>query len=644
MATIVTVHGTFAHAEGASAGDAPASPDSLSWWQAGSTFDNEMRDLLDASPAEGSGKIEVSRFEWDGLNSELSRRKAGVRLFRVLQALEARDEPYCVVGHSHGGSVVSWALLEAAARRQALPGLRRWITVGTPFVSMKKERLLFQRLDLMRKVIFVASLILLLMFLVYIAAETASGGRMLFGATFPAVLVITAVMMSLPIIVFYLVLRYLDGRSLLHYRRAVRRRAAENFGPKWVSLTHTDDEAVQGLSFLPGAQLYFFDKSFAVSAITTLSIFALPLMYLLLLTSPSLMVGIGDWLKTNVYESRMNPDAEREIRALREKFAEMRRAQRQQQAQQQGSTAPSSAGRSELWTSYRAARDQLEEKYPDLRQAERTLRFKQRFFEAAGKPCQDGKLCGEGRDLRINSGLLLHLVTDELTSIIGGEDAASPTQRGIVRLLVPAVLVPIIFGVFSLLMMLIIRTLARVVSHGTSTLLNNITNAEVKRAAFGNDTEGEIAVGAVDRPTWIERSPPRLPSGIADLVTDYSNGIANQSLAKFRRAIGQLASAEPKHTAESAITTYFTWKELVHGSYFDVPQFRRLVAQSISRAEAFEPSPQFKAHPDYRSTAQWLAEIEGTPGTVEAPSESPPTSEDKGAVSAVVASTVKRAP
>ncbi len=639
MATIVTVHGTFAHSQGESSNDGPGSSESLAWWQPGSAFDNDMRELLDASPADGSGKIEVTRFEWDGLNSELSRRKAGLRLFQQLRALDATGEPYCVVGHSHGGSVVSWALLESAARKQPLPGLKRWITIGTPFVSMQKERLLFQRLDLMRKVIFVASFILLLMFLVYMAAEAFTGGRMLFGGTFRSVLVVAAVMMSLPIIFFYFVLRYLDARSLLHYRRAVRRRAAEAFGPKWVSLTHTDDEAVQGLAFLPGAQLQFFDKTFAVSAITTLSIFALPLMYLLILTSPSLMVGIGDWLKTNVYDSRMNPDAEREIRELRSRFAEMRRAQRQQT----GGTSEEGR-RSTIWTEYRQARDLLEEKYPDLRQTERTLRFKQRFFEQGGKPCDDGKLCGKGRDLRINSGLLLHLVTDELTSIIGGEDAQNTTQRGIMRVLVPAVLVPIIFGAFSLVIMLLIRSMARAVSHGTSTLLNNITNAEVKRAAFGNDTEGEIAVGALDRPTWIERSPSRLPAGIADLVTDYSNGAASQSLAKFRRAIGQLASAEPKHTADSAITTYFTWKELVHGSYFDVPEFRKLIAQSISRADAFAPSRRFRADPQFANTAQWLAELEGSSGIVATLDETPPSVEDKSAVSAVVASTVKRTP
>ena len=131
---------------------------------------------------------------------------------------------------------------------------------------------------------------------------------------------------------------------------------------------------------------------------------------------------------------------------------------------------------------------------------------------------------------------------------------------------------------------------------------------------------------------------------MANLVTDYSNLAASQSIAKFRHAIGQIAYADPKHTADTAISTYFTWKELVHASYFDVPEFRKLIAQAVSRAEGFAPSAKFKADPDFQRTAQWLAEIEGTPGTTEVPGSGKPDSKDAEAVSAVVASTVKAEP
>ena len=631
MATIVTVHGTFAHTESGGTASATPTPE-LQWWQAGSTFDQDIRASLDAVPGFGEGKLEVARFEWSGENSEMARRKAGKQLFSELRQLEAKGEPYCVVGHSHGGSVIGWALLESAARKQRLDGMKRWITVGTPFVSLKKERLLFQRLDLMRKVVFVASLMLVVMWLVYMLAEALSGERMLFGSVFPTVLLVVGTMMSVPIVFFYFALRYWDGQTLLHYRRAVRQRASTSFAARWLPLTHTDDEAVQGLAFLPGAKLFFFDKAFAVPAITMLSVLTVPLIYLLVLTSPTIMVGIGDLLKTHVYDATAHPEAERALRESRERMALARK-----------SAGGSEAGRRAIWDDYRKMREQLQARFPDLPAAERALRFKQRFFERDGRPCEGGKLCGQGHDIRVNSGLLLHIVTDELSSAIGGE-GVDGRQNWLLRLLLPAVLVPVAFGILALLMMLIIRSFANIISTGASTVLNNITNAEVKRAAFGNDTEGEIALGAVDRPTWIERSPPRLPAALGDLVTTYSNRIASQSLAKFRRAIGQLASAEPKHTADSAITTYFTWKELVHASYFDVPEFRKLVAQTIARADGFAPSRGFQADADFARTAQWLAEIEGAPGTTAQPASSPPDSTDGGAVSAVIASTVKQSP
>lgn len=650
MATVIAVHGTFANVE-SDPGSGTGAAGVRQWWQPGSAFEQELRSLLAPDGAE----LKVEPFTWSGDNSEIARREAGRKLLERLHELEARKETYCLVGHSHGGSVISAALLESAAKREPLAGLKRWITIGTPFVSLQRERFLFTRLDLRRKVIFVASMMLLLMFLIYLVADILSGPGMLIGGSFPGVLAITGGMMSLPAIVCYLVFKYLDSFNLLHYRRSVKARAREHFASRWRSLTHPEDEAVQGLTFLPGAKLSFFDKAFAVQSITLISVFALPLIYLSVLMSPTTMVEIGDWLRTHLYDAHSSPQAEKALRDLRQRLRSP-----QQTLSSQGTTRTASAAsdaspsaeqrtvdaaeRRAFWLQYRNMRRDLETRYPDLRGAERALRFKQRFFEQAGKPCAAGKLCGAGRDLHVNSGLLLHVVTDELSWALGAEEADGWLNRWLWSLLLPAVLVPIISVLVALGIMLLIQAIARVVSDVTSNMLNRLTNAEVKRAAFGNDTEGEIALSAIDRPVWIDQSPPRLPAGVADLVTGYSNAVATQSLAKFRKAIGKFAAADPRQAANSAITTYFTWKELVHASYFDVPEFRKLIAHVLSGAEGFAASPQFRADPDYPRTAQWLAEIEGMKEAPKAPADAKPTASDAGAVAAVVASTVKVEP
>ncbi len=640
MATILAVHGTFAHV-----GSTPAAGGGIDggrqWWQSGSSFEREIGELVEA----GDGPVEVTRFEWSGANSELARREAGHRLLTEMQKLEARNETYCVIGHSHGGSVISAALLEAGARRVKLDHMKRWVTVGTPFVKLAKERWLFARLDLFRKVIFVASMMLFLMFMVYLVADLAGGEPMLFGTTFPGILVAMGLAMSLPVVFFYFLLSYLDRRNLLLYSRSATRRAREAFGSRWLSLAHADDEAIQGLAFLPGAKLYFFDKSFAVPTLTFASVFALPLIYFVMVTSPNAILGIADWLKADVYAARTSPEAQKAVRDLQANIRQARKNAGFKIAAGGPDGQPlSGEERRTAWREYRKARGELAARYPDLPAAERALRFNARFFERNDKPCAGGRLCGEGRDLRINSGLLLHVVTDELTWALGAGDSESRQQRWLWSLVVPAVLVPVIAGLIAFVLMVLIRGAAIAISRGSSNVLNSMTNSEVKRAAFGNDTEGEIAVGAIDRPMWLEKSPPRLPVTLGKLVTDYSNGIASQSLSKFRNAIGQLASADPKHTADTAITTYFTWKELVHSSYFDVSEFRQLVAQAVSRADGFKPSARFKSDASYARTAQWLAEIEGTPGTPAAVADEKPGQKDAEAVAVVLASTVKADP
>lgn len=638
MATIITVHGTFA---------APTAPDpnggltpEPQWWESGSTFEKDMRDLVDAR----DGELNFVPFSWAGDNSEVERRAAGNRLSKVLRDLEAKSEPYCIVGHSHGGSILSDTLLVNSARRRPLANLKRWITVGTPFLKLRKELWLLTRLSLMRKVVFVASMMLLLMFLVYLTATQVDGERALFGSTFPRVWVATGLLASLPALVFYIVLRWLDGRSMLNYHSRTTKRADTSFAPRWLPLSHPDDEAIQGLSLLPDARLDFFDKSFAVSSITLLSVITLPIIYFAILLSPPTMVHIAEWLKAEIYDSNASVDAETALNDLRTQLMAARKGEGEAVTSESGAAVPSPPDRTAAWRQYRQKRNELEQKYPNLDAIERGMRFKRRFFQKNGQPCEGGTLCGGGRDLAVNSGLLLHVVTDELSWALGAADLEDRRKRWFWSLLVPAIVVPAILGAVALVLMVFIQGIATFVSALASKALNSITNSEVKRAAYGNDTEGEVAIGALDRPTWIEKSLPRLPAQVADLITDYSNAAASLSIAKFRHAIGQIRFAVPPHTADTAISTYFTWKELVHASYFDVPEFRKLIAQAISRAEGFAPSEKFRTDPDFARTASWLDTIETSPGTTDEPSDRDPTPQDAKAVAAVVGSTVKASP
>jgi len=611
VATVVTVHGTFAHS-GGTADALNIDPESeAQWWQQGSAFEADIKALV--AGADGT-PVDVVPFAWSSLNSEIDRRNAGSALLRLMRGLDAQGEPYCVVGHSHGGSVIASALIESVARKRPLTHLKRWITVGTPFVGMRKERFLFTRLTLPRRVMFVASLMLFMMFLFYVGGELFANEFRVRGERYVRALLFNGVMMTLPILVFYTVFRFLDGRELMGYGRGAVQRARDHYGDKWLPLCHKDDEAVQGLRYLPKVQYRFFDRDFATSTLTKAAVVVLPLAYLLVVTSPGIMLGISDFLQTRVYGVQEFADddaaatqARQELRALQERMRVAREA-----AESGGFDAAAAEEARQRMRGIRlqmqAKRQILQRQFPEFAAVERAQRFKRRFLMRDGKPCEGGRLCGGGHDYALNSKLLFHVVTDELSSAVVDDGLFSGALGNALRLLVPVVLVPLVFAMIALGVLAVIEYIAAFVSALLSRSLNALTLSEMKRSTFGNDTEGEVVLGADYGPSWLEPVTCLLPDDVSHEITDHSNAMASQSLAKFRNAISTLAFSEEDNKG-GLITHYLSWKELVHTCYFDVASFRKMVALSICQAEGFMPTEAFLADAGFARTGQWVADL-----------------------------------
>jgi hypothetical protein len=612
VATVVTVHGTFVHSAGTADALNIGEPGEAQWWQQGSTFEADLKSMVEG--ADGR-PVDVVPFTWSSLNSEMDRRNAGAALLKKLRELDARAEPFCVVGHSHGGSVIASALIDSVASRRPLNHLKRWITVGTPFVGMRKERFLFTRLTLTRKVLFVASLMLFMMFLFYVVGELFANGFQARSERYYTGLAFSGLMMTLPIAFFYLVFRYFDGKELKGYSKGAVQRAQQYYADKWLPLCHKDDEAVQGLRYLPKVKLHFFEKDFATSMLTKASIIALPLAYLLVVTSPTIMLGISNFLQTRVYD--VQEFAEEDSAATQARDELFKLGQRMRQMREQGETNaldPAAAeearrGADNLRQQLRAKRQQIEQNFPQFADVERAQRFKRRFLQRDGKPCEGGQLCGGGHDYALNSKLLFHVVTDELSSAVVDDTYLGGRAGGLVRLLLPIILVPSAFAVLALAILAVIEYLAGIVSLYLSRGLNHLTLAEVKRSTFGNDTEGEIVIGADYGPSWLEPVTCLLPVDVSDSISARSNAMASESIAKFRNAISTLAFAEGEDTKQGLITNYLSWKELVHTSYFDVPEFRKIIAAAIGQSEGFRPSLSFEIDTDYERVALWLADL-----------------------------------
>ncbi len=139
----VTVHGT---------GDQTTDAAEPKWWEPKSEFSQQ---LLDEA---GGGKVRP--FMWDGKNDEISRRDAAQELNWRLREYEDRGDQVVLIGHSHGGSVIATALKLASADERDFSNIKSVITIGTPYIGMKKQNQIWERLGLFGQLAWLYSIFL----------------------------------------------------------------------------------------------------------------------------------------------------------------------------------------------------------------------------------------------------------------------------------------------------------------------------------------------------------------------------------------------------------------------------------------------------------------------------------------------------
>ena len=223
MSVVIAVHGTFAN--GPAAGD--------SWWQTGGPLEADIKRYVRAQ----TGEVSVQPFAWDGANSEASRWKAARSLFELALSLEKKSEHYCIVGHSHGGSVIAYMLSLAMLRGNQLPGLSMWSTIGSPFMMVRPNGSLFNRLLPYEKLIFLA---------------TSIGGLLAFllfslRATWPTFSHWEFFACAIPAILAYAVLWQLDRTRQFHTRHGHILNVNSSFAARGLCFYHANDEAINSI-------------------------------------------------------------------------------------------------------------------------------------------------------------------------------------------------------------------------------------------------------------------------------------------------------------------------------------------------------------------------------------------------------------
>jgi hypothetical protein len=273
MATIITVHGTFA----------AGTEDGEDWWQRGSAFERDIRKLVETQ----DGILHFQPYIWDGANSELSRRAAAKGLSARVSDLNNRNEPYCLIGHSHGGSVVARTVFDLCADKATAKMLSRWITVGTPFVSMTKRKLLVSRLGLFGKTLYLTCFLLCMWAAaLYIhGATTPFYARKLarredINVDWDASLVIRIcfiiVIFSLPFLLAHLCFLFVERRKMRIHSKKRWKAFTLWAGSRWAGFWHVADEAMQGLKSAPQISFPIFSDRFLVAPLSLATVFASP--------------------------------------------------------------------------------------------------------------------------------------------------------------------------------------------------------------------------------------------------------------------------------------------------------------------------------------------------------------------------------
>ncbi|MCI5048414.1 MAG: hypothetical protein MRY59_13010 [Aquisalinus sp.] len=245
MTTIVTVHGT-------NAGDESDTGDQ--WWQQGSEFQNKLSEYVEAP----DGHLEFKPFHWGvGPNSELKRRDAGNDLRRTMLELEKEEEPYAVIGHSHGGSVLNHALFSVYAKNLSLPKMKSWVTVGTPFIRTVRDGWFFSRFNTVGKMGLIIASAFFVAALIYIAdmlrrghsfseyADALSGNSR--SAVASDFLMFTIVNIAIGVGIVLLARAY-GARGRKRNSPYHQNSFLTQFRERWFALSHPRDEAINGLS------------------------------------------------------------------------------------------------------------------------------------------------------------------------------------------------------------------------------------------------------------------------------------------------------------------------------------------------------------------------------------------------------------
>ncbi len=168
----------------------------------------------------------------------------------------------------------------------------------------------------------------------------------------------------------------------------------------------------------------------------------------------------------------------------------------------------------------------------------------------------------------------------------------------------------------------LLKVVARLVGLPLSKMIDNLVWSSVRQQAWGDDRghEGVHQIGS-HPPEFPAKFVP-LPKEISDKLSENSEKHAVVALQKLRQVLGMTRAPQASPDMRSELGKQLTWRELIHTTYFDIPEFVDLAAFGLHTAGLAELDDAYWK-PDSRERARGWYSAVATPapeGNLAAPS------------------------
>lgn len=201
-------------------------------------------------------------------------------------------------------------------------------------------------------------------------------------------------------------------------------------------------------------------------------------------------------------------------------------------------------------------------------------------------------------DMAIHDGALLeHLAHDLLKEF---EKPGTADLTWMTGWMIVVFCIPIIW-----ILTVLLNILAKILGKPLAWVLNGIIWSSVRKRAWGDDLLKEDVREIGSHPPEFAQTFASLPDAIMDPLRKHSDKHALKTLQKVRKVLGMTQDSTTAPDLRSDLSEQLTWEELIHTSYFDVPEFVDLVALSLHGAGLAELKEEFSLTAERKQLADW---------------------------------------